>query len=102
MEIKLSTELSIYWDIDIDNDLDIQEEIGLVPEQVDVLLSSEFSRMEVYNKACEYYCLPHSVDMTEYFSDPHSVSSSHIENKLLEEFGWNIKDFKWIPACEED
>ena len=82
MSSKLSTELSIYWDIDIDNDLEIQEELGLTPEQAVIKLSDTFQRMSIYNKACEYYGLPHYVDMSEYFEEPHSVSSSHITDAL--------------------
>ena len=99
MDDNLSTELSIYWDIDIDNDLEIQEDLGLTPEQAAIELSNTFQRMEIYSKACEYYCLPHYVDMSEYFDEPHSMPSSHIEDKLREEFGWNIKDFKWLMVC---
>ena len=42
MNDNLSTELSIYWDIDIDNDLEIQEDLGLTPEQADIELSDCF------------------------------------------------------------
>ena len=99
MNNYLSTEISIYWDIDIDNDLEIQEDLGLTPEQAASKLSDTFERMEVYSNACEYYGLPHSVDMSEYFDDPHSVASSRITDALSDDFGWNVKDFKWLVAC---
>ena len=99
MSNKLSTELNIDWEFDIESDDVLHREFGLESEDVAAILSNAYKQLEFYEKVCEHYGLPHYVDMSEYFDDPHSTSSSQIIETLSDKFGWMIRDFKWLEAC---
>ena len=95
---NLSTIIKINWELDIDIDEDVQADLGLTQKQADIVVSDPKLFQKTYSKACELYGLPNTVDMSTYFNDPHTVSSSHITDVLSDEFGWLVKDFVYLRS----
>ena len=102
MENNLSTTININWEIDIDIDEDVQDDLGLTQKQADAVVADPELYQDVYNQACDLYGLPHTVDMATYFDDPHSVPSSQITDALSDEYGFLVNEFVWLEACNSD
>ena len=57
---------------------------------------------EAHDQFAEENGVPIVVDLTEYFEDPHSVSSYQITDALSDEHGWLVNDWEELDACNND
>ena len=94
--------ISVTWEFDIENDDELQQELGLSKADANINEKSHPEEAAVMNELCaNHYCVPIFVDLDLFFDNPSSMSIDEVNEALSTEYGWLIKDWHYVDAEDE-